>query len=305
MMREHGLSPMKNKKIGKCLTHAEILIKDAPTTSTSSTKQRISSVKLGRFASQRGQTYRDKYAKAKAVKTIHRMKAKRREQHVRSFLVRSDNTICLPCKIDCVKIGKEKKQVYVLKEYLCNLYKKYCAEIHRKKISFSRFCNKKPKEIKLVKYAQRMVCLCFKHTNVALNLKALDKALPRFDDVDPDHFVEKYEAKDVDALLYNITDSVSVRMETNPDGKWLQEDLFCDSGCICCRLQKQVIPGISELCQTQITRHKSVCPMVHEIKGNLNEETCTVLMDFADNFVSTHGEEIPSHYIKLQEERSG
>ena len=90
MMTEHGLSPMKNKKISKCLTLAKILINDAPTTSTSSTKQRISSVK-------------------------------RRKQQVRYFLVRSDNAIYLPGKKECVKIRKEKKQVYVLKEYLCNL----------------------------------------------------------------------------------------------------------------------------------------------------------------------------------------
>ena len=124
------------------------------------------------FSSQRGQTYSGKYAKAKAVKTIPKMKAKRIEQHVRYFLVRSDNAICLPGKTDCVKIGKEKKQVYVLKEYLCTLYKKYCAENPRKKINFSRFCNKRPTEIKLVKYAQRMVYLCFKYTNFALKLKA-------------------------------------------------------------------------------------------------------------------------------------
>ena len=37
--------------------------------------------------------------------------------------------------------------------------------------------------------------------------------------------------------------------------------------------------------------------MVHGIKDNLNEETCTVQMDFADNFVSTHGEEIQSVYF--------
>ena len=36
--------------------------------------------------------------------------------------------------------------------------------------------------------------------------------------------------------------------------------------------------------------------MVHEIKDNLNEETCTVQMDFAENFVSTYGEEIQSAY---------
>ena len=55
--------------------------------------------------------------------------------------------------------------------------------------------------------------------------------------------------------------------------------------------------------------------MVHEIKDNLNEETCTVQMDFAENVVSTHGEEIrllqrkfchtASNCGALQEERSG
>ena len=120
-------------------------------------------------------------------------------------------------------------------------------------------------------------------------------------------FVEKYEAKDVDALLHKITDSVTVRMETNPDRKRLQEDLFCDSGCICCKLQKQVIPGISGLCQ-----HKELVTnqyaMVHDIKGNLNEETCTVQMDFAEMFLFQPmvkksslltSTKHPSHYFQL------
>ena len=55
-----------------------------------------------------------------------------------------------------------------------------------------------------------MVCRCFKHKHFALNVKALGKALARVDDVDPDHFVGKYKTKDVDALLHNITDSVTL-----------------------------------------------------------------------------------------------
>ena len=83
-------------------------------------------------------------------------------------------------------------------------------------------------------------------------------------------------------------------MEKNPYGKRWQEDLFCDSGC--CGLQEQVIPGIPGLYQTQIIRHKSYA-MVHEIKGDLNEERCTVQMNFAENFVSINGEEIQSAYL--------
>ena len=36
---------------------------------------------------------------------------------------------------------------------------------------------------------------------------------------------------------------------------------------------------------------------MQQLKGNINEQTCTVLMDFAENFVSTYGEEIQSAYF--------
>jgi len=52
--------------------------------------------------------------------------------------------------------------------------------------------------------------MCSKHTNLALKLKALGKVLPRFDDVEPDHIVEKHEAKHVDALLHNIPNLVTL-----------------------------------------------------------------------------------------------
>ena len=47
-------------------------------------------------------------------------------------------------------------------------------------------------------------------------------------------------------------------METNPDGKRLQEDLFCDSRCICREFKEQVLPSVFGLCQTQRPRYKSV-----------------------------------------------
>ena len=39
-------------------------------------------------------------------------------------------------------------------------------------------------------------------------MKALDKPLPSYNFVD--HFVDKYETKDVDPLLHNITDPVTL-----------------------------------------------------------------------------------------------
>ena len=74
------------------------------------------------------------------------------------------------------------------------------------------------REDNLVKFAHRMVCLYFNHIQFALKLKALDRMLSSFDDVDPDHFVGMYVKKDVGALLIDRS-SHSVRMETNPIGK--------------------------------------------------------------------------------------
>ena len=66
-----------------------------------------------------------------------------------SFLVRSDNAICLPGKKGCVKIGKEKKQVYVPKEYLCNLYNKYEQKISGRRLVSAASVTRNPKKSSL------------------------------------------------------------------------------------------------------------------------------------------------------------
>ena len=55
-----------------------------------------------------------------------------------------------------------------------------------------------------------LVCLCLKHTNVALKLKALDETLEDGVDVDPDHFAESQQKMDVKQLLQKIKDPVKM-----------------------------------------------------------------------------------------------
>ena len=73
-------------------------------------------------------------------------------------------------------------------------------------------------------------------------------------------------------------------METNPDGKRLQEDLFCDSGCITAADFKNKLSQEYPV----FVKHKALVTnqyaMVHGIKDNLNEETHTVQMDFVEKF---------------------
>ena len=107
--------------------------------------------------------------------------------------------------------------------------------------------------------------------------------------------MEKYEAKDVDALLHNITDPVTL-------SEWKRIQM--ETGYKKISFVTQDISAAdfkNKLSQEYPVKHKALVinqyAMVREIKDNLNEETCTVQMDLAENFISTHGEEIQSAYI--------
>ena len=136
-----------------------------------------------------------------------------------------------------------------------------------------------------------------------MKLKALDKALPRFDDVDPDHFVEECETKDADALLYNITNPVTL-------SEWKQIKL--ENGYKKISFVTQDVSAADSKNKysheySVFVKHKDLVrnqyAVVQEIKGNLNVQPCTVQMDFAENcvmksslFTST---KTPPHCIQL------
>ena len=50
-----------------------------------------------------------------------------------------------------------------------------------------------------------------------------------------------------------------------------------------------------------LVKHKEIVTnqyaVTHRVKGNLNDETCVVQIYFAENVVSTHGEEMQSSYF--------
>ena len=169
--------------------------------------------------------------------------------------------------------------MYVLKEYLHNLYHKYSAENPTKKISLSLFCRSRPKEVKLVKYAQKLSCLCFKHTNFVLKLKSLGIVLV---ESNPDRFVQTH----VQQLLQQIEDRTVTMSE------WKRVEL--ENGYKKITLVTEEVAADdfkAKFCTeyTAFVRHtelvKNQYSMVQQLKGNINEQTCTVQMDFAENFV--------------------
>ena len=126
------------------------------------------------------------------------------KQKVVTFLGREDNARTNPGKRDCVKTEKSKVQTKTLLDYMHNLYVKFSAENPNIKISLSTFCKLRPQNSLLTSYLSKSNCLCQKHQNCALKLKALIKVLDGTVQVtyNPDTMISQYpDDESVTALL--------------------------------------------------------------------------------------------------------
>ena len=87
---------------------------------------------------------------------------------------RDDNSRNMPGKADCVKsIAGERSQKRILTDYLSTLYQKLESENLGMKLSFTSFCRLHPKHVLLALFITRDTCLCTKHQNMSLTLKAV------------------------------------------------------------------------------------------------------------------------------------
>ncbi|KAH3746697.1 hypothetical protein DPMN_181108 [Dreissena polymorpha] len=86
---------------------------------------------------------------------------------------RNDNSRQNPGKKDTLKCKGETHQTRILNDYLKTLHRKYIGEYSDVKLSLASFCRIRPTYIKLTSFTSRSICLCTKHQNVALCLKAL------------------------------------------------------------------------------------------------------------------------------------
>ena len=92
---------------------------------------------------------------------------------IEQFLERSDNSTTLPGKRDTKTVKKEVKQKHVLNDYMMNLYEKYKFENPGIKMSRTCFYKLRPSHVILADFANRRTCLCTRHQNMSLKIKAL------------------------------------------------------------------------------------------------------------------------------------
>ena len=100
------------------------------------------------------------------AKTARQVAHDRKMRAVDNFLTREDNSFELS--------DKRHSGRFALADTLTNLYHKYCAESENVKVGRSTFIScRDRKKFKTVDFASRHVCLCVKHANIHLMMKAV------------------------------------------------------------------------------------------------------------------------------------
>ena len=137
---------------------------------------------------------------------VPRKERKKNEEIIHSvqeFFYRDDVSTALPGKRDAKKVGKNLLQRRVLNDYLSNLYNKFIAENPSTKLSFSKFARMCPSHFKHTNFATQQSCLCTKHQNMSLKLKAL-KDLKIVTTTNPDTFVKNLNEADIIQKIANL-----------------------------------------------------------------------------------------------------
>ena len=217
---------------------------------------------------------------------------------------RPDNASCCPGKNDKVKVGTKSEQKYILCDTLKNLHRKFLQENSSTQICFALFCKLRPKFIRPVSYAARRVCLCQKHQNMALKLKALRNMKLNTLPLRPDD-LKDIDLQEANQKLQNINQErvtwqewqktqvpyketyihkTALQEDTEPKDKFIQK--FLDE-MIEFKMHAERVTEQYE----QMRLLKQTLPASH----------VTVQVDFAENYVCSYADEVQSAYYSKEQ----
>ena len=311
-LREEGVSPTKSPKLAKRVVLSEILLSDAKEnkkkTSAFLRKKELMKCGLSRFATNILKTYRRKPTRQRNKNTFSTWKAK--QEKIQKFLKRMDNATCLPGRKDSLKVGHEKKQVYILRDYMLTLWKKYKAEDPgNNKESLSFFCKARPRNVRLVRFASRITCLCSKHQDFSLKLRALKSGFPNNSEKPSSEngkiFLQKCPSKaDAGKMLLDMN---IPRMTNISYDEWRREEEIDETGSKSTKTKltknimsfqrfRSIFLNEYEVFSDHSSRVQAQYQAALKLKQNMTATTCTIQMDFAKNFCCGEGEEIQSAY---------
>lgn len=239
-------------------------------------------------------------------KNLEAQKMKRRRNieayrdEVISFFERDDNSRCMPGKADKVKVGKENiRQKRVLTDYLANLYQKFISEHPNVKLSLTSFKRIRPKHVMLTAFITRDSCLCTRHQNMALLLKALQRMgidVPK----NPETFVstgcvdEVEEKLDFDEVNFQEWKRVQIDDKGQKKHAMRVVDVKKNKADFM-KYFKEKFQSFSE----HVTRMKKQYAEIRSIKQQLPKNHVLVHMDFAENYQCKSMEEVQSAYWNM------
>lgn len=302
-LRSEGISPSKSPRLAKKVLLANVLTEQMKNESQKGQKTRkvirdmvsgklINKYRLKSYISSNVTISRKSLSK----KTTPRKKKQSfllLQSNVVEFLQRDDNSRQNPGKNDQIK----QEQTRTLNDSLKNLHAKFQSEHPNFKISFTTFCRMRPKHIHLTRFLTRKRCLCQKHQNMALCLKAA-----RLNGIRVPQSPEDY-AK----VLQDKTPADVINELSNEEIKLSQwKKVSCKDGkkrmrVVDSNLSKEEFVSTfikqSEdfLLHTQNIQqqYKSIA----DLKKMLPKNHVIVQMDFSENYSCSHSDEVQNAYF--------
>jgi len=158
------------------------------------------------------------------TRTRNRRMMENVQRNIKTFLSRDDNSRVMPGKNDKVKVNGAYTQKSVLNDSMAYLHLKYNTETTRK-ISFSTFCRMRSKNIALTKFLSRNKCLCQKHQNMALTVKAM-KNIGDNVSLNPDEYGRQIQVDGATMQTYleQITDDEIPLQQWRRSSRWEEEN---------------------------------------------------------------------------------
>lgn len=312
-----NMTPNSRKKVRKQLFFKNCLVGDTEASALKAkgrAKQRtvlgivcgklIHKYRMGRQISTCLGVHRKQILKARIGKSIKRQRLISERQtltrEVESFMERDDNSTCLPGKKDAHKDGKEHKQKRILNDYIYNLHRKFLAENSNTKISLTVFRRMRPKHISVVKFSNRKTCLCQRHQNMVLKLKAL-KTIGMPTTENPDTYVEQKSDDEILSDIENLAEenikfAEWKRVEVERKGRTFKRMQIVTS--------ERPREEFATLMRTELREFRKHVHRVkvqygqsRRLKEILPSNHAICHMDFAENYTCGFAEEIQSAYF--------
>lgn len=219
-----------------------------------------------------------------------------------TFLKRPDNARCMPGKKDFTKMNGSKEQKYLLLDFMQNLHAKFCEENPIMTLSYQTFCRFRPKNIILVDYTSKNCCLCTYCQNFIMKVKAIQKEfdLPLSTCSSPERFLSEYDVDQCEQFLATREDDVhELHFQ-----EWKRVQITAPKGARTVTRLQNVSSPCNEFLKNFLKDRKSVeehtkraAHQYHQYKlskDNLLPGQILLHMDFAENYVCTHQDEIQS-----------